>query len=92
MKLEYVDTVILAHPFVKGFTRVNYCLNEEEQKQASIGNVTPEMMARTEADLVPGEGGVVHSTTFYIGLMIERKPGEFLHVSDEQDIEGCTGQ
>ncbi|ORY69322.1 Nucleotidyltransferase, class I, C-terminal-like protein [Leucosporidium creatinivorum] len=74
MKLEYVDTLVLAHPYVKGFDRTSYCLDEVEQRAVSIGEVPPAVAARTEADLVEGQGGTVWTTTFYIGLMIERKP------------------
>ncbi|KAK4055215.1 polynucleotide adenylyltransferase [Microbotryomycetes sp. JL201] len=74
MKLEYVDTLTLAHPYVKGFDRVNYCVDEAEQRAVSIGEVPTAVAMRTESDMVEGQGGVVHTTTFYIGLMIERKP------------------
>lgn len=76
MKLEYVDTLLLAHPFVKSFDRTNYCANEEEQRAVSIGEVPAEVEKRTEKDLKEGEGGTVYTTTFYIGLQIERRPGE----------------
>ena len=76
MKLEYVDTLVLAHPFIKGFDRINYCIDEVEQRAVSIGEVPPAVVNRTEADLVDGQGGTVYTTSFYIGLMIERKPGE----------------
>lgn len=75
MKLEYVDTLLLAHPFVKSFDRVNYCINEEEQRAVSIGEVPAAVDKRTEKDLIAGQGGTVYTTTFYIGLQIERKPG-----------------
>ncbi|BGO96658.1 Poly(A) polymerase [Rhodotorula toruloides] len=74
MKLEYVDTLLLAHPFVKSFDRVNYCINEEEQRAVSIGEVPAAVDKRTEQDLIAGQGGTVYTTTFYIGLQIERKP------------------
>jgi poly(A) polymerase len=77
MKLEYVDTLVLAHPFIKGFDRINYCIDEVEQRAVSIGEVPPAVASRTEADLVEGQGGTVYTTSFYIGLMIERKPGKF---------------
>ncbi|BGP12806.1 hypothetical protein JCM10213_008067 [Rhodosporidiobolus nylandii] len=74
MKLEYVDSLVLAHPFVKSFDRTNYCLDEAEQRAVAIGEVPPEVEKREEKDLVPGQGGTVWTTTFYIGLQIERKP------------------
>lgn len=80
MKLEYVDTLVLAHPFVKSFDRVNYCLDDAEQHAVCIGEVPAQMEGRTEKDLIgnEGKGGVYWTTTFYIGLQIERKPGEQL--------------
>ncbi|GAA5991095.1 hypothetical protein JCM5350_006661 [Sporobolomyces pararoseus] len=76
MKLEYVDTLVLAHPFVKSFDRVNYCLDDAEQHAVCIGEVPAQMEGRTEKDLIgnEGKGGVYWTTTFYIGLQIERKP------------------
>ncbi|KAI5481492.1 poly(A) polymerase Pla1 [Pseudohyphozyma bogoriensis] len=76
IKLEYTDSLALAHPFVKGFDRINYCIDEAEQHEASIGNVSPTIAARTAKDLenVPGGGHVVHTTSFYIGLSIEKRP------------------
>jgi poly(A) polymerase Pap1 len=78
MKLEYVDTLVLAHPFVKSFDRVNYCLDDAEQHAVCIGEVPAQMEGRTEKDLAgnEGKGGTYWTTTFYIGLQIERKPGE----------------
>lgn len=76
MKLEFVDTLILAHPFVKGFDRTSYCKNDEEQRIVSLGDAPDEISLRTEADLIEGSGGVVYTTSFYIGLSIERKSRE----------------
>lgn len=76
MKLEYVDTLVLAHPFIRGFDRINYCIDEIEQRAVSIGEVPPAVASRTEADLIEGQGGTVYTTSFYIGLMIERRPGK----------------
>jgi len=79
MKLEYVDTLVLAHPYVKSFDRVNYCVDDNEQHAVCIGEVPQQMEGRTEKDLIEGQGGTYWTTTFYIGLQIERKPGEFSH-------------
>ncbi|KDE09808.1 poly(A) polymerase [Microbotryum lychnidis-dioicae p1A1 Lamole] len=75
MKLEFVDTLTLAHPYVKGFDRTYYCINREEQHAVATGEVPPEVDIRPESELNPEEGGTVYTTTFYIGLMIEKKPG-----------------
>ena len=76
MKLEYVETLILVHPFVKGFDQVSYCLNEEEVKIVAQGETSDVIANRKKEDIEGKEGaGPVYATTFYIGLAIEPKPG-----------------
>ena len=78
MKLEYVETLILAHPFVKGFDQVSYCLNEEEVRLVAQGEPSDAIANRKKEDLEGKEGpgaGPVYSTTFYIGLAIEPRQG-----------------
>jgi poly(A) polymerase len=76
MKLEYVESLILAHPFVKGFDQVSYCLNEEEIRVVAQGETSDVIANRKKEDIEGKEGaGPVYSTTFYIGLAIEPRPG-----------------
>ncbi|KAF9478663.1 Poly(A) polymerase [Pholiota conissans] len=77
MKLEYVDSLILAHPFTKGFDQVSYCLSEEEVRAVAQGEISDAVASRKKEDIEGKEGaGPVYSTTFYIGLAIEPKqPG-----------------
>ena len=76
MKLEYVETLILAHPFIKGFDQVSYCLNEEEVRLVAQGEPSDAIASRKKEDIEGKEGaGLVYSTTFYIGLAIEPRPG-----------------
>jgi poly(A) polymerase len=76
MKLEYVESLILAHPFVKGFDQVSYCLNEEEVKIVAQGETSDVIANRKKEDIEGKEGaGPVYATTFYIGLAIEPRPG-----------------
>jgi poly(A) polymerase len=76
MKLEYVESLILAHPFVKGFEQVSYCLNEEEVKIVAQGETSDVIANRKKEDVEGKEGaGPVYATTFYIGLAIEPRPG-----------------
>lgn len=78
MKLEFVDALTLAHPFVKGFDQVVYCLNEEEVRAVAQGEISDAIAARKKEDIEGKEGaGPVHSTTFYIGLLIEPKQRTF---------------
>jgi len=75
MKLEYVDSLTLAHPFIKGFEQVSYCLSEEEVRAVAQGEVSDAIAKRKKEDTEGKEGeSPVYSTTFYIGLMIEPKP------------------
>ncbi|KAJ3505576.1 hypothetical protein NLJ89_g7343 [Agrocybe chaxingu] len=74
MKLEYVDSLVLAHPFVKGFDQVSYCLNEDEVRSVAQGEISDAIASRKKEDIEGKEGvGPVYSTTFYIGLAIEPK-------------------
>ena len=76
MKLEYVASLILAHPFVKRFDQVSYCLNEEEVKIVAQGETSDVIANRKKEDIEGKEGaGPVYATTFYIGLAIEPRPG-----------------
>ena len=76
MKLEYVDSLTLAHPFVKGFEQITYCLTDEEVRAAAQGDISEAMAKRKKEDIEGKEGAsTVYSTTFYIGLAIEPKQG-----------------
>ncbi|KAJ6560277.1 polymerase [Mycena capillaripes] len=74
MKLEYVDSLTLAHPFIKGFEQTLYCLTDEEVRLVAQGEISDAVVKRKKQDIEGMDGGgVVHSTTFYIGLLIEPK-------------------
>ncbi|KAG6866128.1 hypothetical protein C0991_008436 [Blastosporella zonata] len=77
MKLEYVDSLTLAHPFTKGFDQVSHCLSDEEIQAVAQGEISDAVVNRKKEDLEGKEGAsLVYSTTFYIGLAIEpRQPG-----------------
>ena len=79
MKLEFVDSLILAHPFVKGFDQISYCVTEEEVLAVAQGDISDVISSRKKEDMEGKEGvSPVYSTTFYIGLQIEDKPGKIL--------------
>jgi poly(A) polymerase len=73
MKLENVENLQLAHPYVKGFDRMYYCLDNAESVKVSAGDVPPEVAKRTKND-VEGLPDVItaHLTFFYIGLQIDQ--------------------
>lgn len=75
MKLEYVDSLILAHPFIKGFEQVSHCISREEVCQVAQGQISDAIAKRTKADIEGIEdASTVYSTTFYIGLLVEPRP------------------
>lgn len=77
IKLEYVDSLTLAHPFVKGFDQVSYCLSEDEVHRVAQGDISDVIASRKKEDIEGKEGSsLVYSTTFYIGLAIEPKQRE----------------
>ncbi|KAK7696255.1 hypothetical protein QCA50_000908 [Cerrena zonata] len=74
MKLEFIDTIILAHPFIKGFDQVSHCINQEEVRAVAQGDISETIAKRGKEDIEGKEGAsTVHSTTFFIGLAIEPK-------------------
>jgi poly(A) polymerase len=77
MKLEYVDSLTLAHPFIKGFEQILYCSTDEEVRLVAQGEISDAVLKRKKEEIEGKEGGgVVYSTTFYIGLLIEPKQGK----------------
>ena len=78
MKLEYVETLTLAHPFIRGFDQVLYCLNDQELRLAAQGEISEALAKRKKEDIDGKEGSrVIYTTTFYIGLAIERRQRTF---------------
>lgn len=78
MRLEYVDALKLAHPFIKGFDVVYYCLSEEEAQSVSRGEISDAVAARKKEDVADKEGVIsVHTTSFFIGLSIKPKEGSY---------------
>ena len=74
LKLEFVDSLTLAHPFVKGFEQSLHCLNEEEVRTCASGEVPEVVLRRKKEDIEEKEGSsTIYTTTFYIGLAIEPK-------------------
>ena len=74
MKLEYVESLTLAHPFIKGFDQVHYCLTAEEVRAVVLGDISDAVARRKKEDIEGKESAtVVYSTAFYIGLAIEPK-------------------
>jgi poly(A) polymerase len=74
MKLEYVDSLTLAHPFTKGFEQVSHCISDDEVRAVAQGENWESISKRKKEDMEGKDGAsTVHSTSFYIGLAIAPK-------------------
>ncbi|KAG8712603.1 polynucleotide adenylyltransferase [Ceratobasidium sp. 394] len=74
MKLEFVDQLEVAHPFVKGFEQKHYCLDDSEVRAVAQGDVSPVIEKRKPEDMknIPN-ASEVYTTTFYIGMKVADK-------------------
>ncbi|KAJ1308456.1 hypothetical protein OPQ81_004160 [Rhizoctonia solani] len=74
MKLEFVDQLEVAHPFVKGFDQKHYCLDDAEVRAVAQGDVSPVIEKRKEEDMKDNPAmSLVYTTTFYIGMKVADK-------------------
>lgn len=74
MRLEVVDTIEVAHPFVKGFEKTYHCMSADEVQAVARGEVTEQITKQTREDIENKEGGgTVYATSFFIGLEIQSK-------------------
>jgi len=77
MKLELVETIEIAHPFIKGFDKIYHCADHDELSAVARGEVSDAVAKRTKEEIEGKETGTtVYITTFYIGLEIQPKRGE----------------
>ncbi|KAJ1988055.1 polynucleotide adenylyltransferase [Dimargaris cristalligena] len=78
MKLELVDQIVLAHPFIKGFDRSTVCYTSQEAEDIKQGNFPASPSSAPEngenGTAEAGETRTIYTTTFYIGLLIASKP------------------
>ncbi|KAG8913616.1 polynucleotide adenylyltransferase [Tulasnella sp. 417] len=74
LKLEFVEALKLAHPYVKGIERVAHCINDEEVSGVAFNRISDAVINRTQEEAAQEPGyRTVHTTTFYIGLAIAPK-------------------
>ncbi|KAG0146225.1 hypothetical protein CROQUDRAFT_657713 [Cronartium quercuum f. sp. fusiforme G11] len=75
LKLEEIETMDMAHPFIKGFSNTCYPLNKQEVLIVQAGEM-PEAIANRTAEDVEGnpDAEVVHTCSFFIGLLVHPKP------------------
>ncbi|KAJ1561248.1 polynucleotide adenylyltransferase [Nowakowskiella sp. JEL0078] len=67
IKLEAIDTIILAHPYVNSFERITTVDTDEKVDDIFCGKFPEFSQTQTENTTT------IHSTIFYIGLEIEVK-------------------
>ncbi|KAI9271438.1 Poly(A) polymerase central domain-containing protein [Sporodiniella umbellata] len=88
LKLEVVDMIDLAHPYVKGFDKVHYCLTDKEVEDTMKGSLlenrsipveegsldTDHTEMLKESGYIADESQLkkVYTTTFFIGLVIAK--------------------
>ncbi|CAG8786130.1 12831_t:CDS:2, partial [Racocetra persica] len=83
-KLENIEKLALAHPFVKGFNKIHHCVNDQMVKDvihgifdsASINGIKSKNNAELSQNIRNGDTDittirVLYTTTFYVGLEIE---------------------
>lgn len=81
MKLEFVEGLEIAHPFIKGFEQTHYCLNEEEVHAVAQGEIS-DVIAKRRSEDIEGKDGAqtVYSTSFYIGIHVAPKQRAYHNV------------
>jgi poly(A) polymerase len=79
LKLEFVENLVLAHPFVHGYDHNVNCYSEQQAIDAGRGIFHD--LSQFQPSFVQHAPGVaertartVYTTTFYIGLAIEPRP------------------
>ncbi len=81
MRLEVIDSLELAHPYIKSFDKKYFCYSDEERNDCIHGKF-PQETTTTSSDepdpeRVKEEGVVVstvYTTSFYIGLKTKKDP------------------
>ncbi|KAG8921355.1 polynucleotide adenylyltransferase [Tulasnella sp. 417] len=74
LKLEFVESLKLAHPYVKGIERVAHCINDEEVSEVAFNRISDAIINRTQEEAAKESGyRTVSTTAFYIGLAISPK-------------------
>lgn len=86
MRLEVPDSkIVIAHPYVKTFSKVNFCADEEEAQRVAMGDSVAVKTVEADLKQVVKHDGVlpdatdtdataiqVLTTTFYVGVEIDK--------------------
>ncbi|KAI8910236.1 Poly(A) polymerase central domain-containing protein [Gorgonomyces haynaldii] len=67
-RLEVVEQIERAHPFIKGFDRNAVCRTEEEKLQFGYGDIQTTDPSQPPSGSLLEEPVTMYSTTFYIGI------------------------
>lgn len=71
LKLELAYNVELAHPYIKSFEKVSYCISDEEQNMAAYGCTIPPKSERPWCE--DSAFTTIYTNSFYIGLQMAPK-------------------
>ncbi|KAH9817241.1 Poly(A) polymerase central domain-containing protein [Melampsora americana] len=75
LKVEEIETVDMAHPFIKGFSNTTYALNRQEVSLVQGGDMPTEIASRIPQDYENrADVEVVHTCSFFVGLLVHPKP------------------
>ncbi|KAF9290102.1 polynucleotide adenylyltransferase [Mortierella alpina] len=79
-RLERVENLVLAHPYIKGYSKVIKYRTAAEKEDAAHGTVkTPSVDQESPSDS-PAETNTMHTSIYYIGLCIPaREAGSTAH-------------
>ena len=80
MKLEYVESLEIAHPFIKGFEQTSHCLDDEEVHAVAQGEVSDVIAKRKKGDIDgKADAKTVYTTSFFIGIQVSPKQRASTH-------------
>ncbi|KAI9142151.1 Poly(A) polymerase central domain-containing protein [Paraphysoderma sedebokerense] len=92
MKLELVENLVLAHPFIKGIDRNYICTVDEENIDIAHGKWPARSPSKEEPseDELKNGAKPIFTTTFYIGLFIEPRDPQVPDKQRKLDISWPT--
>lgn len=76
-KLERIDNLVLAHPYIKGFSKVIKYKTAQEKEDAAHGIINAQAQEATEGAADSADVQTMWISTYYIGLCIPVREGSF---------------
>ncbi|KAK9768131.1 polynucleotide adenylyltransferase [Basidiobolus ranarum] len=76
MKLENLDSIVLAHPFIKGFEKTFRCRTDGDKHDVAHGvfSAGVEVSEANKNEEIDENTRTLYTSTFYIGLCVEPRP------------------